>query len=429
MFLSQKLSVVIIGLFWMVFVSSAPLTLEITQGVVSAVPITIPDFNSDGLVDQNLAQIIRDDLRRSGRFQLTTTANLSDQTIEQPDIAYWRQQGVENLLLGQIKKINPQEYEVQFRVFDVIRVQQIMGFTIPSPQRYLRHTAHRISDLIYEKLLGQKGVFTTKIAYITSYRQADKTLYELQIADADGQQAQSTVRSAKPLMSPAWSPDGSKLAYVSFENRHSAIYIQELATGKRQKITAFAGINGAPAWSPDGRYLALTLSKGNNPDIYILQLNTGQLQQLTRHHAIDTEAVWSPDGRSIVFTSDRGGSPQLYKISMQGGGIQRLTFEGKYNASASFAPNGKLLAFVHQVNQDFRIAVLELSSKQLKILTQGKLDESPSFAPNGSMILYATQAQQNGIVAAVSVDGQVHQNLRVQQGSVREPVWSPYDKR
>lgn len=409
----------------------AELTIEITSGTEGAMPIAIVPFGWDGAQPppEQVSDIVTADLTRSGQFDpLPESDMLSHPTTpEKINFRDWRALGVDNLVIGRISQQGPDRFTVQFRLFDVFRANQLTGYSFPTTRARLRETAHRVSDIIYETLTGERGAFRTHIAYVTVTGSPDKHSYSLQVADSDGYNPQTVLRSREPVMSPAWSPDGSRLAYVSFEQETAEIYVQDLATGQRRKVASYQGINGAPAWSPDGNRLALTLSQDGNPEIYILSLNSGQLRRLTRHPAIDTEPAWSPDGRSLAFTSDRGGSPQIYRLSVDGGRPERLTFEGGYNASADFAPDGKSLALLHRDSRGaYRVAVMDLERDMLTLVSDGRLDESPSFAPNGRMVLYATEAGGRGVLAAASVDGRVGQRLRLQEGEVREPAWSPF---
>ena len=411
-------------------ISQAALTIEITEGVESAVPIAIVPFGQQNLASSmsvDLAKIIDSDLSRSGYFKTLAEKNMLTKPTQPDKVKFrnWQALGQEYLVIGQVTGAQGR-YNIEFQLLDVYKGQQLMGYRMSVTAPELRRSAHHISDLVYEKLTGIKGVFNTRIAYITSVTKADKQkLYKLQVADADGYNPKTITSSAEPLMSPAWSPDGQKIAYVSFEQGSSAIYVQTLATGNRERVSAFPGINGAPSWSPDGTRLALTLSKDGSPDIYALNLASRALVKLTKNFAIDTEPNWSPDGRSIVFTSDRGGKPQLYIMPSYGGKVKRLTFEGDYNARGVFSPDGKSLAMVHANGGDYRIAVMDMSTRIVNILTEGRLDESPSFAPNGSMVLYASKKGNRGMLAAVSSDGSMRQKLVIDQGEVREPAWSP----
>ena len=291
----------------------------------------------------------------------------------------------------------------------------------------LRGIAHQISDQIYEHLTGKQGAFNTRIAYITETTGADNApRYALNIADSDGFNPREALSSSQPILSPAWSPDGSRLAYVSYENKQAQIIIQNIGTGKRRLVASFPGLNGAPAWSPDGQQLAMTLSKDGNPEIYVLDLGTNLFRRITRNVGIDTEPAWSPDAKTLIFTSDRSGRPQIYQIPSVGGRATRLTFDGKYNARASFSPDGTKIVMVHSAERGFQIALLDLVSQNLEALTEAGLDESPSFAPNGSMILYATSGSRGAALAAVSIDGRTKQRLEVTKGGVREPAWSPF---
>ncbi len=406
---------------------ASALEIEITEGAVGALPIAVAPFAmTDAKVDppHPVGAIIAADLHRSGQFKILAEADMPTKPSrdEQVDFRDWRALGIENLVIGEVSPNGPGAYLVRFRLYDVYRGEQILGYSLPTITADLRSTAHQIADVIYETLTGQKGAFDTRIAYIASTPESSRI--QLKIADSDGYNPQVLVSSNEPLMSPAWSPDGRKLAYVSFEQGKSSVWVQYVFTGRRERVANFKGINGAPSWSPDGEQLALTLSKGGNPDIYIMNMADGDLRQLTRHWSIDTEAAWSPDGEFIVFTSDRGGSPQIYQIPVGGGEAQRVTFEGEYNARASYSPDGRYLTLVTEVDHGYRIGLLDLQRNDLSILSTGRLDESPSFAPNGDMIIYATRSSGRDVLAAVSTDGRIRQRLAVQKGNVREPAWS-----
>ena len=411
------------------------LTIEITEGAQGALPIAIVPFkwsgSPAGLPAHDVSEVIRNDLQRSGRFNPLPVASMLAKpgSGDEIDFRDWRALQMENIVVGQVQPNGSGGYLIRFQLFDVYRGEQITGYSVPTTAADLRSSAHSIADIIYETLTGEPGAFATSIAYVTSEGKGENQRIQLKIADADGYNPQTIVSSKEPIMSPSWSPDGSKLAYVSFEKSQPSIFVQEVFTGKRDKVSAFKGINGAPVFSPDGRYLAMTLSKGGNPDIYIMEMRTRKLRQLTSHWAIDTEPAWSPDGQELVFTSDRGGKPQIYKIPVTGGKEQRVTFDGDYNAKASYSPDGKSLTLVTRINGNYRIGILDLASAQLRILSTGSLDESPSFAPNGSMIIYATTYKGKAELSAVSFDGRVKQRLALQTGDVREPVWSPYKNR
>ena len=406
------------------------LTIEITQGVEGAVPIAVVPFgwSAAGPAPENISAIIGADLDRSGRFESLPDRDLVAHPTEATQVQYqnWRMVNVDYLVIGKITPTGGGNYEVQFQLFDVFRGKQLIGYSFPTAQGDLRRVAHHISDLIYKAITGERGAFNTQVAYVTTSGSGKNKTYTLLVADSDGYNPQTILSSQQPLMSPSWSPDARRVAYVTFENKTAEIYTQEIGTGARRKLASFKGINGAPSWSPDGRRLALTLSRDGNPEIYVMEVNGGNLRRLTSNAAIDTEPTWMPDGNSIVFTSDRGGSAQLYRMPASGGAAQRLTFEGKYNAGADVSPDGSKIALVHGEGGRYRIAVYDLQTRRMRILTDGSLDESPSFAPNGSMIIYATSAGNREVLAAVSVDGRFKQRLTLQAGNVREPVWSPF---
>ncbi|RMG55189.1 MAG: Tol-Pal system beta propeller repeat protein TolB [Gammaproteobacteria bacterium] len=413
--------------------AAAVLQIEITQGVEGATPIAVLSFLRElkRPLEQFPSEVIRSDLHRSGRFAPEKGAAPLKLDADELTrlLRSWKARHVDYLVTGAIRELAPDRYRVEFRLFDTLHGEQLLGRSTVVRAADLRAVAHQISDAIYEKLLGVPGAFDTRVAYVVVKGQGKQRSYALQVADADGHNPRTVYRSSQPIMSPAWSPDNRRLAYVSFEGNHAAVWEQELATGKRRKLSSHPGINGAPAWSPDGRRLALTLSKDGNPEIYVLDLGTGGLQRITRNRAIDTEPAWSHDGSALYFTSDRSGAPQIYRKPLAGGPAVRLTWEGRYNASADPGPGDEMLALVHQVERDFRIAVLDRRTGLLQVLTDGRLDESPSFSPNGAMIIYATEERGRGVLAAVSSDGRVRQVLRLQEGEVREPAWSGYLKR
>lgn len=414
-------------------VARAGLTIDIIGGVDAAQPIAVVPFGWQGPAmnpPQDIAEIISNDLRRSGLFAPLSRSDMLSRPQDGTQINYrdWRLLGTSSLVIGRMTAADEQ-YTIQFQLFDVNRETQLVGYSFTVQEKELRRIAHQISDIIYETLTGDKGAFNTRMAYITSkvWRTNNVRYYALYVADVDGHNPQLVIRSRHPIMSPSWSPDGRKLAYVSFENRRSMIFVQDIFTAERRRVAGFKGINGAPAWSPDGTRLAMSLSKDGNSELYVMHVASGKLQRLTDHRAIDTEPSWSPDGRNIVFTSDRGGKPQIYQVSSHGGKPKRLTFEGRYNAKPTYSPDGKRIAMVTAQNGDFRIAVLELDSGFVQILTKSRLDESPSFAPNGSMIIYATEYLSRGVLAAVSVDGRVQQRIALDEdGDAREPAWGPF---
>jgi TolB protein len=428
--ISNKLAAIVsVCLVMLSVTANAELTVQITQGVEGGIPIAIVPFGGQqGASSENLGSIVSADLARSGRFKTLPENSMLEKPTspEQVQFRTWQALGQDDLVVGSVQQIGGNQYNAQFHLFDAIRGNLIGSWNLPFTGPQSRRAAHQIADIIYKQLTGQPGAFATRVAYVTISGSGPRDRqFKLQVADTDGYNPQTILNSKEPIMSPAWSPDGRQIAYVSFENKTAAIFTQTLASGERQKISEAPGINGAPAWSPDGSQMAMTLSKDGNPDIYVMSLGSGSLRRLTDHYSIDTEPNWSPDGSRIVFTSDRGGKPQLYTIGPGGGQPQRLTYEGDYNARGVFSPDGHSIAMVHGTGGSFRIAVMDLQNKQVRVLTRGPQDESPGFAPNSSMLLYAAKGGASGQLAAVSIDGKVRQSLRIDSGEVREPAWSP----
>ncbi|WP_147653626.1 Tol-Pal system beta propeller repeat protein TolB [Vulcaniibacterium gelatinicum] len=409
------------------------LEIDIVGGHAAALPIAVvpmPYQGAGAAPQTDVAAVIRADLDRSGQFRTLPERDLIERPTRGSEVSYptWRALKQDFLVVGRVLDAGDGGYRVEYELFDVAKQQRLLGFALTARANALRDVAHQIADAIYEKILGVRGAFWTRIAYVTAVGTGKGARYALVVADADGYNPQTIVRSSEPLLSPAWSPDGRKLAYVSFERGNSAIYIQDVGTGARELVASFRGINGAPSFSPDGRRLALTLSRTGNPEIYVMDLGSRALTRITDHFAIDTEPVWSPDGGTLYFTSDRGGRPQIYQVPAGGGSASRVTFEGSYNARATVSYDGKKLAVAQGSGNTYRIALLDrsLGSPRWTLLSPGSLDESPSFAPNASMVLYAAREGGRGVLYAVSADARVRQRLVLAEGDVREPAWGPY---
>ncbi|MDP1557881.1 MAG: Tol-Pal system beta propeller repeat protein TolB [Nitrosomonas sp.] len=402
----------------------AALDIEIFGGGTARIPIAILPFSEEGRLPQSVTSVISADLQRSGLFRLVDPAGRALYEPKEIDYVDWTNRGASALVIGQTVLLPNGQAEISFRLMDVAKQVQLTRLATTVPVTQLRAAAHRIADIIYEALTGDVGVFSTRIAYVL--KQGNK--YALQVADADGFNAQSVIEFVEPIISPVWSPDGGELAYVSFENKKPVVYIQTLATGTRRVVASFKGSNSAPAWSPDGKKLAVVLTMQGSSQIFLINVDGSGVQRLSRSSGIDTEPGFSPDGRSIIFTSDRGGSPQIYRMAIAGtasGVAERLTYEGNYNVSPDFSRDGKYFTFIHRNNNRFNVAIQDIATGQMQLLTNSQVDESPSFAPNNKMILYATEIRGRGILSAVTSDGQTRQQLSSQEGDIREPAWGP----
>lgn len=415
---------------------SQALVLPPITGREGATPIVVVPFAWQSAAAQDpvneMASIIRSNLNRSGQFRSLDLDRIIERPSRLDEVRWdiWRQQKQNYLVVGRVLDNPDATQRVEFQLANVLTGEQMLSLALQSRRGDERAVAHQISDLIYEKITGIRGAFWTRIAYVTATGLGNNIRYRLVVADSDGFNPQNIVQSNEPLMSPAWSPDGRRLAYVSFERGNSAIYIQEISTGARRLVSSFKGINGAPAFSPDGNRLAMALSRTGNPEITVLDLTTNQFTQVTRNLAIDTEPVWLPDGRDLLFTSDRGGRPQIYRVSAAGGDATRVSFQGDYNARVSVSADGQRWAMVQGNRNVYRIAVVDRRlGDTARVITDGRLDESPTFAPNGSMILYASREGTRGVLYAVSADGRVKQRLAYAEGDVREPSWSPFRQR
>ncbi|MCB1624399.1 MAG: Tol-Pal system beta propeller repeat protein TolB [Pseudomonadales bacterium] len=410
--------------------SQAQLKIEITSGVTDPIPIAIVPFARGAGTDAvDVAMVVQNDLERSGRFKPMARADMLTQPTRSADIdlAAWRQQRNDFVVVGRITDAGGQSL-IEIELVNVLNGQRLLTERFATRSRDLRAAAHRVSDAIYEKILGVRGAFATRIAYVSVDGRPPSQHYQLIVADADGENARVILESKQPLMSPAWSPDGEWLAYVSFERRVSSIYVQKIRSGQRSMVSSRAGVNGSPAWSPDGKTLAVTLSGTNgNLDVYLLDLASQSLRRVTSDPGIDTEAVFTPDGKELLFTSDRSGNPQIYRLAIgEQDRPKRVTFTGNYNSRPRISPDGKQLAMTTLDAGAYRVAVQDLASGTVRVLSRGRLDESPSFAPNGAILIYSGRERGQGVLASVSVDGATSQRLKADAGEVRESVWGPF---
>ena len=411
----------VVFLFFVSLSARAELTIEITGAGEHQIPISLVRFaGEEQLTGQSVSTVVSNDLLRTGLFKLIDPAGKSPH--EPGEVNYVEWPGVDALLIGKVVTLDGGRVEVRFRLLDMVRHAELVGMAVTAKTDQLRAIGHRVADLVYEKLTGNPGVFSTRIAYVNR----DGKNYRLVVADSDGYGEQTLLALNEPIMSPAWSPDGSQLAYVSFERGHASVYVQSLTTRQRTVLADFSGSNSAPAWSPDGKQLAMVLSRDGFSQIYIVRNDGKELHRITFSETIDTEPVFLPDGKSLLFTSDRGGSAQIYRVPLDGGFAERLTFEGTSNFSPRSSPDGKSFVFSHFVDGVFYIAVQDFETKQMQILTGGGWEKKPSFAPNGKLVLFATESQGRGILSTVSSDGRVKQKMVAQRGDIREPIWGPF---
>lgn len=401
----------------------AELSIEISGAGEHQVPVSVVHFGGEEAVPgQTISSVVSNDLMRTGLFKLVDPAGRSPH--EPGEVNYSEWPGVDALLIGKVRPLDAGRVEVRFRLLDMVRHIELIALSVTARSDQVRAIGHRVADLVYEKLTGSPGVFSTRIAYVNR----EGKNYRLVVADSDGYGEQTLLALNEPIMSPSWSPDGSQLAYVSFERGHASVFVQSLATRQRTLLADFPGSNSAPTWSPDGKQLALVLSREGSSQIYIVRSDGKDLRRITFSEAIDTEPAFSPDGKYLLFTSDRGGSAQIYKVGAEGGYAERLTFEGDNNFSARFNPDGKSFVFSHFVGGVFYIAVQDFETRQMQVLTGGGWEKKPSFAPNGKLVLFATESQGRGILATVSSDGRVKQKMVAQRGDIREPIWGPFPK-
>jgi TolB protein len=422
-----------IGLLVLCPRSWAELVVEVTKGQDDAIPIAIVPFNSptEAAASFDVAQLVSDDLARSGRFKSMARTDMIEQPHMGANIAFddWRRLNNDYIVVGQVQLLGPDRYNIVFELYNVLNRQRLLGFQISANKAGLRLASHQVADMVFQKILGVRGAFATRVAYVSVLGHLPNKSFQLVVADADGMNPRVVMQSNEPLMSPSWSPDGQSLAYVSFEGRLPTVYVQDLKSGERRRVSARAGVNQAPAWSPDGKKLALTLStRDGNLDIYTLDLASQALTRITDDPGIDTEPQWSNDGRSLYFTSDRAGGPQIYRVGIQPGDKpRRLTFQNAYNARPRLSPDESQLAFVTQEEGAYRIAIMDLRGRgDVQVLTRGHFDVSPSYAPNGAEIIYATRDRGRGVLALVSADGRVQERLVSSEGEVQEPAWSPF---
>jgi len=402
--------------------SQAQFRVEVSGVGLTQLPISIAPFKGQTASLQKISDIVQADLERSGQFRAVNANAGALDELTRPDLTVFRQVGSDALVSGSVTALADGRFDVRFRLWDVVKGQDLGGQSFAVSAVELRLAAHRVADYVFEKLTGDKGAFSTRVAYVTKSAQR----YQLWVADADGENAQPALASPEPIISPAWSPDGNQLAYVSFESRKPVIYVHNVSTGKRRLIANFKGSNSAPAWSPDGNFLAVTLSRDGGSQLFLLNAAGGEPRRLLQSGSIDTEPAFAPDGESIYFVSDRGGSPQVYKVALSGQNVERVTFTGSYNISPTVSPDGRWMAYISRTGGAFKLHLLEIQGGVVRVLTDTTADESPSFSPNSKLVVFATQSQGREALMTTTLDGRVKARLNGQNGDIREPVWGPF---
>ena len=403
--------------------AAAQFRVEVSGVGMTQVPIAFNALRGEDASPQRISSIVQADLERSGQFRGLAAGRVTDES-ERPDLSAMRQKGADALLAGSVNRLSDGRFDVRVRLWDVVRGQDLGAMSYVVVTGDLRLASHRIADFVYEKLTGERGIFSTRIAYITKAGGR----YNLWVADSDGENAQSALSSPEPIISPSWSPNGQQLAYVSFESRKPVVYVHEVATGKRRLLANFRGSNSAPTWAPDGRSLALTLSRDGGSQLFVIDAQGGEPRRLTQSSSIDTEPVFTPDGSAIYFVSDRSGGPQIYRMPAAGGPVNRVTFNGNYNISPSLSPDGRWMAFISRVGGNFKLHVMDLASGNVTAITDTLVDERPSFAPNSRLIVYATVQDGREALMTTTLDGNIKARLSGQSGDIREPNWGPYSK-
>jgi TolB protein len=399
----------------------AQFRIEVSGVGFSQIPIAFAQFRDESSSPQKISTIVRNDLERSGQYKPLGFNDVVDES-QRPDLSSLRQIGADAFVAGSVSKLANGQFEVRFRLWDVVKNEDLgaKSFTVDATD--LRLAAHRISDFVYENLSGEKGIFSTRVTYVTKRNGQ----YNLWISDIDGENAQSALSSPEPIISPSWSPDGKSIAYVSFEQRKPVVYVHKISDATRHAVANFKGSNSAPTWHPNGRSLIVALSQSGSQQLYSIDVQGGSPKKLFQSLSIDTEPVYAADGKTLYFVSDRSGGPQIYKVTLPYGTPERITFNGTYNISPAISPDGKLLAYITRTEGAYKLQLLDIASRVVTSLTETSADERPSFSPNGRLIIYTTQEAGKDSLMMTTTDGRVKSRLAGQLGDMREPYWGPY---